>query len=121
MARILVTGGNGPIAAARALQEFARQSGLELVVLRPPLVYGPGAPGRFALLLRLLRGGWPLPAAGLPAGRSVIFIDNLLDATELALEHPAAAGRCIALCDTTAPATEERGRALATALGQRAA
>lgn len=81
-------------------------------MLRPPLVYGPGAPGRFALLLRLVRGGWPLPAAGLPAGRSVIFIDNLLDATELALEHPAATGRCFALCDATAPSTEEWGRAL---------
>lgn len=131
MARIRVTDGNGSIAAApygqskreaeQALQKIARQSGLELVVLRPPLVYCPGAPDRFAPLLRLVRGGWPLPVAGLPAGRSVIFIDNLLDATELALEHPAAAGRCIALCDATAPSTEERACALATALGRRAA
>lgn len=75
-------------------------------MLRPPLVYGPSAPGRFALLLRLVRGGWPLPVAGQSVGRSVIFIDNLLDATELALEHPAATGRCFALCGATAATPE---------------
>ena len=102
--------------AEQALKAIADQSGLELVVLRPPLVYGPAAPGRFALLLRMVRGGWPLPVSGLSARRSVIFIDNLLDAIELALEHPAAAGRCFGLCDDTAPTTAEWVQALARAL-----
>ena len=78
------------------MQGIAGQSGLELVVLRSTLVYVPAAPGRFALLPRLVGGGWPLPVAGLTARRSMIFIDNLLDAIELDLEHPAAAGRCLA-------------------------
>ena len=71
--------GNGKLATERALQAAARQTGIELVILRPPLVYGPGVKGNFRWLLRLAGSGLPLPFAGADNRRSLIFIDNLVD------------------------------------------
>jgi len=71
---------------AKLAIEAALRAGPELVVLRPPLVYGPGVKGNFAVLLRLVRRGLPLPLAGIENHRALIFLENLLDVTETALE-----------------------------------
>ena len=70
--------GRGKLAIERALRA-ARETGLELVVLRPPLVYGPGVKANFRALLRLAASGLPLPFAGIDNRRSLIFLDNLVD------------------------------------------
>ncbi len=72
--------------------EAALQTAPGLVVLRPPLVYGPGVKGNFRALLRLIARGTPLPLASVDNCRSVIFIENLIDLIEIALVHNAAPG-----------------------------
>lgn len=63
--------------AERALQSLSEASGFELVIVRPPLVHGPGAPGNFARLLGLVERGWPLPFGGLHNRRSFVGVANL--------------------------------------------
>lgn len=83
----------------QAVADALEGSATELVVLRPPLVYGPGAPGNFAQLLGLVRRLPWVPLGGLHRQRSLIHVDNLCDAIELAIRHPQAAGRRFVLCD----------------------
>lgn len=80
--------------AEEALAEIAAATGLEIVVLRPPLVYGPGVGANFRALLRLADSPLPLPFGGIEGNaRSLIFIANLVSAVRAALAHPAASGR----------------------------
>jgi nucleoside-diphosphate-sugar epimerase len=89
--------GRAKLATERALIAAADETGLELAILRPPLVYGPGVGGNFQALLRLARSGLPLPFAGLDNRRSLIARDNLVDLIAAACTHPTAfpAGRGI--------------------------
>lgn len=77
-------------AAELRLCEFARQRGLEFTILRPPMVYGPGAKGNLRRLLALVRSGIPLPLASLENRRSLIGVDNLGDLIALCVDHAAA-------------------------------
>jgi len=70
--------GRSKLAAERELQRLAGQ--MELSIVRPPLVYGPGVQANFLALLKLAAGGWPLPLGAARAPRSMVFIDNLVDA-----------------------------------------
>ena len=90
----------------------------ELVVLRPPLVYGPGAPGNFGRLLGLVRRLPLVPLGGLHRQRSLIHIDNLCDAIERAAWHPQAAGRRFVLCDGDDVSVADIARELASGLGR---
>lgn len=103
-------------AKRRAEEALAGVPGLDRVVLRPHLVYGPGVGGNFARLLRWVAAGWPLPLGGIRNRRGLLFRDNLADAIAHALVHPAARGRCYTLHDGTPLATPELIRALAAAL-----
>lgn len=104
--------------AEGALARVAEETGLEVVTLRPPMVYGPGAPGQFDRLLRALRLGLPLPIASIDNRRSLLHIGNLVDAIELALTHPAAPGGVFALSDGAPVSTPELVRQVAAALGR---
>ena len=73
--------GRAKLAIEAALAAAARGSGLELVILRPPLVHGPGVKGNLRALLGLVASGAPLPFAGIDNRRSLIFLDNLVDLT----------------------------------------
>lgn len=108
--------GRGKLAVERALQAAARQIGLPLVILRPPLVYGPGVKANFRTLLRLAASGLPLPLAGIENRRSLIFIDNLVDLAARACVHPGAAGRVLLARDQADLSTPELVRILAAAL-----
>ncbi len=88
--------GRAKLASERALAAVASETGLELVILRPPLVYGPGVGGNFRALVRLAGSGLPLPFAALDNRRSLIFLDNLVDLVAVAALHRAAAGRRVA-------------------------
>lgn len=87
--------------AERALWEISARTGMEVVILRPPLIHGPGVKGNFRVLLdRLARGGLlPLPLGGIRNRRSLLYVENLADAIALCLEHPRAAGQTYLLKD----------------------
>lgn len=91
------------LAAEQALHEItqASDSKLELVILRPPLLHGPGVKGNLARLLRLIEWGVPLPLAGIENRRSLLAVTNLCDLIALCLHHPAAAGETFLVADAT--------------------
>jgi nucleoside-diphosphate-sugar epimerase len=93
-------------------------SSTALVVLRPPLVYGPGAKGNFARLLSLVQRRVPLPLASIRNRRSLVFVDNLVDAIVCALDHPAAAGRTYVVSDGEDVSTPDLIARTAAALGR---
>ena len=107
--------------AEQALGAVAANTSLEVVV-RPPLVYGPGAKGNLARLLKLVRSGVPLP---LPLGavhnqRSLIGLDNLVDLLIRCVDHPAAAGQTLLVSDGEDVSTPDLLRHMAAGLGRRA-
>ncbi len=110
--------GRGKLAIERALLAAARESGIEIVILRPPLVYGPGVKANFRALMRLVANGLPLPLAGIDNRRSLIFIDNLVDLVGRACLHPGAAGRVLLARDAADLSTPELIRLLAAGLGR---
>ena len=103
--------------AERALAEIAGETGLELVVVRPPLVYGPGARGNLPRLMRLVDLGVPLPLASIDNRRSLIGLSNLCDLLCRCLIRPEAAGRIIVAADETV-STPALVRRIAKALGR---
>ncbi len=105
--------------AELALQEVAAQTGLEVSVIRPPLVYGPQALGNFRRLIRLVRGGVPLPLGSVRNRRSLVAIDNLVDLICVCLREPAAAGGTFHVADGKGVSTPELIRGIAHAMGRR--
>lgn len=93
--------------AEQALHSLSKQSHLEVVIVRPPLVYGPGAKGNFPRLLKLVKLGFPLPLSGVKNARSLIGIENLTDALILCAIHPAAAGNVFLVSDGVEMSTAE--------------
>jgi nucleoside-diphosphate-sugar epimerase len=91
--------------------------GLEPVILRPPLVYGPRVKANFLALMRAVDRGWPLPLASIRNRRSLLYVGNLADAVLRCLER-AAAGKVYAVSDGAPVSTPELCRALARALGR---
>jgi nucleoside-diphosphate-sugar epimerase len=81
------------------LMEIAKESKLEVVIIRPPLIYGPDAPGNFGMLLRLVQKGIPLPFLGVRNKRSFIALDNLIDFILLCLTHPMAKNEIFLVSD----------------------
>ncbi|MFM9912804.1 MAG: UDP-glucose 4-epimerase family protein [Methylophilaceae bacterium] len=79
--------------AEQALHVIAAETGLEVVIVRPPLVYGAGVKGNFAQLLKTIAKGIPLPLASVRNLRSLIYVENLVDVLGLCAIHPAAAGQ----------------------------
>jgi nucleoside-diphosphate-sugar epimerase len=104
--------------AERALAEVASRGEMEIVVLRPPLLYGAGVKGGFHLLLRAIARGWPLPFGAIENRRSLLYVENLADAIVHCLEDARAAGRTYALSDGRALSTPELCRMLGQALGR---
>jgi len=84
--------GRSKLEAERFLSELAARSGMELVLIRPPLVYGPGVKANFLRLLRWVDSGLPLPFAGIQNRRSLVYLGNLVDAVARCVEHPRALG-----------------------------
>jgi nucleoside-diphosphate-sugar epimerase len=108
--------GSNKLAIEQILEEATQQAGIQLVVLRPPLVYGPGVKGNFRALLRLAASGLPLPFAGIDNRRSLIFLDNLVDFAARTCVHADAAGQVLLVRDQTDLSTPELIRVLAAAL-----
>lgn len=112
--------GRAKLASERAAAASAREAGIELVVIRPPLVYGPGVRANFRALIRLAGSGLPLPFAAVDNRRSLICRDNLVDLLALAAVHPNAAEKTLLARDGEDLSTPALIRALAGGLGRRA-
>lgn len=110
--------GQSKLEAERLLIALARKGALETIILRPPLVYGPGVGANFAALMRLCRLGLPLPFAGIANRRSLLFLGNLTDAVALVLDHPAAPGEIFFLSDGEDVSVPELIRKIAVAQGR---
>ena len=106
--------------AEQALQRVASDTGLEIVILRPPLIYGPGVKANFLRLMKLIERGLPLPLGMVDNRRSLLYLGNLADAVRICLSHPAAAGKTYLVSDGAPLSTAELVRHLAAALGKSA-
>jgi nucleoside-diphosphate-sugar epimerase len=106
--------------AEQALWEVASKTGLEVVVIRLPLVYGHGAKGNLDRLIKLIYSKIPLPFGGIQNKRSLIGIDNLVDILARFIEHPNAAGKTFLVSDGEDLSTPELIRLLASTMGQSA-
>lgn len=104
--------------AEQALQKISGETGLEVVIVRPPLVYGPNAPGNFAAMMRALKVGIPLPLATVRNRRSLIFVGNLADVLVVCAIHPSAAGQTYLVSDGEDISTPELLRRLGAAMGK---
>ena len=104
--------------AEQALHRVAQETGLEVVIVRPPLVYGPGVGANFLRLLALVQKGVPLPFGAIKNQRSLVYVGNLVDAIITCLEHPAAAGQTYLVSDGEDVSTPELIRRIAHALGR---
>ena len=103
--------------AEQALRQLEQATGLEVVILRPPLVYGPGVKGNFLRLMKLVARGWPVPLASVRNQRSMIYIGNLVDAILACVRAPAAAGQTYLVSDGTDISTPELVSSIARAMG----
>ena len=103
--------------AEQALHRVAEETGLEVVIVRPPLVYGAGVKGNFAQMLGVLAKGIPLPLASVENLRSLVYVGNLADALIVCATHPAAAGRTYLVSDGEDISTPELLRRLGAAMG----
>lgn len=104
--------------AEDVLRDIAARSAMELVILRPPLVHGPGVKGNFLRLLQLIHHGIPLPLASVRNRRSLIHVVNLADAIVAGMDAPAAAGKTFLVSDGEDISTPELIRRLAAGMGR---
>lgn len=115
--------GRSKLEAEQRLAALSAQAGgCDVVVLRSPLVYGPGVGGNFRRLLQLaeLSLRWPLPLGGIPNRRSLVAANNLADAIGCVLVRPEASGRTLFVSDGQDVSTSELVEALARGMGGRA-
>jgi nucleoside-diphosphate-sugar epimerase len=104
--------------AEQTLQKLADETGLEVVIIRPPLVYGPQVRANFLTLLKLVDRGVPLPFASVANQRSLLYVGNLVDAIIRCIEHPAAVGQTFLVSDGEDVSTPELIKRLAATLGR---
>jgi nucleoside-diphosphate-sugar epimerase len=92
--------GQSKLEAEEVLREVAKATGMEVVIVRPPLVYGPGVRANFAAMMRAVARGWLLPFAGVTHNRrSLVALDNLVDLLITCLHHPNAANQTFLVSD----------------------
>lgn len=105
--------------AEQGLKEIAAQTGLEVVIIRPPLVYGPGVKANFLSMMRWIRKGVPLPLGAIDNLRSLVFVENLAHLALLCSQHPQAPGHTFLVSDHQDVSTSALLRQIAHAMGQR--
>ncbi|MDD0838929.1 SDR family oxidoreductase [Curvibacter sp. HBC61] len=106
--------------AEQGLQDISAQTGMEVVIVRPPLVYGPGVKANFAAMMRWVARGVPLPLGAIHNARSMVALDNLVDLLVRCLSHPAAAGQTFLVSDGQDVSTTSLLRRTAQAMGKQA-
>ena len=93
--------------AEQGLMDIAAQTGMQVVIIRPPLIYGPGAKANFLSMMRWLQRGVPLPLGAIHNQRSLLGIRNLLDVINVCLTHPRAANQIFLASDGQDVSTTE--------------
>ena len=109
--------GISKLEAELGLYEIAAQTGMEIVVIRPPLVYGPGVRANFAAMMRWLQKGVPLPLGAIHNQRSLVALDNLVDLIVTCTTHPAAANQTFLVSDGEDVSTSELLRRMGNVMG----
>ena len=104
--------------AEDVLRQIGADTGMEIVILRSPLVYGPGVKGNFLRLLQLIHRGIPLPLGSINNRRSLVYVGNLADAIIACMDTPAAAGKTFLVSDGEDISTPELIRRLAASMGR---
>lgn len=110
--------GISKLEAEEALKAFCNQHGMEYVIIRPPLIYGPEVKANFKALVKLAALPLPLPLGGLQNKRSFISLDNLCDFLKLCCEHPLAANQTFLISDDADVSTTTLIRTLRKAMGK---
>ena len=110
--------GSSKLETERILKNLADKTNLEVVILRPPLVYGPEVKANFLKLIKLVHKRMPLPLATVKNHRSLIYIENLVDAIFTCTIHPNAAGKTFLVSDGQDLSTPDLIKNLASALGK---
>lgn len=110
--------GVSKLEAEQGLMKLAAETGLEIVIIRPPLVYGPGVKGNFANMIKLVEKGIPLPLGSTHNKRSLVGIDNLVDLIIRCIDHPAAANQVFLAGDGQDLSTTELLRGVGRAMGK---
>jgi nucleoside-diphosphate-sugar epimerase len=103
--------------AELALRQIASRTNLEIVIVRPPLIYGSGVKGNFVQMLKVLAKGIPLPLASVCNRRSMVYVENLVDALIACATHPAAAGQTYLVSDGEDISTPDLLHRLGEAMG----
>lgn len=112
--------GVSKLEAESGLRALAAEAPLEVVIIRPPLVYGPGVKANFLSMMRWLDRGIPLPLGAVNNRRSMVNVDNLVDLIITCIHHPAAAGQVFLASDGEDLSTTALLRRLGAALGKQA-
>ena len=107
--------GRSKCEAEEGLRQIASSTGLEVVIIRSPLVYGPGVKANFAALMRLVARAWPLPLGAIHNRRSLVGLGNLVDFISTCARHPQAANQTFFVSDGQDLSTTELLRAMALA------
>jgi len=104
--------------AEEALRQLSRETGMEVVIIRPPLVYGPGVKANFLSMMNWLDKGVPLPLGAIRNQHSLVAIGNLVDLLVTCIDHPAAAGQVFLASDADDVSTTRLLECLGQALGR---
>ncbi|MBC3775838.1 SDR family oxidoreductase [Pseudomonas sp. SWRI99] len=104
--------------AEESLRALAHETGLEVVIIRPPLVYGPGVKANFQSMLRWLDTGMPLPLGAIDNKRSLVAIDNLVSLIITCVDHPSASNQVFLAGDGVDLSTSELLSLLSCSLGR---
>ncbi|MEZ9645209.1 UDP-glucose 4-epimerase family protein [Vibrio sp. 10N.261.52.C2] len=99
-----------------ALTKLSKETGLEVVIVRPPLVYGPGVKANFLSIMRMVEKGMPLPFGAIHNKRSLVYIDNLSSLILTCCEHPSAPGHTFLASDSQDVSTSQLIRAIALSM-----
>lgn len=105
--------------AEQALRHLCEQAGMELVVIRPPLIYAAHAPGNFALLLKVVNKQLPLPFGLVKNNRSFVALENIVDFIVLCVAHPQAANQTFVVADDGPVSTPQLLKLLAKGMGKK--
>jgi nucleoside-diphosphate-sugar epimerase len=104
--------------AEQGLRQLSAETDMEVVIIRPPLVYGPGVKSNFAALMRAVQRGWPLPLGAVNNQRSLVALDNLVDLIVSCISNPQAANQTFLVSDDQDLSTTELVRGMAQAAGE---
>lgn len=105
--------------AENALRQLASETGMEVVIIRPPLVYGPGVKANFGHMLRIAKMNLPLPLGAINNKRSMVALENLIDLIKTCISHPNAAGNTFLVSDDRDLSTTELLQLMVQAYGKK--